>query len=359
MKTKRRWGDSVKIAAAAAAGVAALSMRVPIAYAQSAHVKKSNPARYTTLQIPELPPASGTQASNPMAAGPQDLISQAIMTQVGALLKNNGKNGPFAGMTVKYLIMGGSSQTGGTTLRYIENSHATARLSGGRPIYDGYLPMEAFSSTQIRGGDAAIMHIVAEGDLMVFANFGRPIALRPDGDAPNDRYRHYQFVGAAHVVTRGVSDPKVVFSTLQGALNPGEQLNQFPNAELFKAAVVHLIDWVTKGVAPPKGPRIETANGEIVRDEFGNAKGGIRSPYVDVPTVRYIASAPSDEKNPIRRLIGLQEPFSAERLRGLYNSRENYLKLFNQGIDKMATERWLLPTDGEKLKKEEAQHPPF
>ena len=255
--------------------------------------------------------------------------------------------------------MGGSSQTGGTTLRYIENSHAAARVSDGKPIYDGYAPMEAFSSTPVQGGDAAIMHIVTEGDLMVFANFGRPIALRPDGDAPNDRYRHYQFVGAAHVVTRGVSDPKAVFSTLTGALNPGEQLNQFPNAELFKAAVIHLVEWMTKGVAPPKGARIETANGEIVRDEFGNAKGGIRSPYVDVPTARYIASAPADAKNPMRRLIGLQEPFSAEKLKSLYKSRENYLKLFNEGIDRMVKERWLMPPDGEKLKQEEAQRTLF
>ena len=42
----------------------------------------------------------------------------------------------------------------------------------------------------------------------------------------------------------------------------------------------------------------------------------------------------------------------------LYKSRENYLKLFNEGIDKMVKERWLLPPDGEKLKQEEAQQAP-
>lgn len=323
------------------------------------HVKKSNPARYAALSIPEASVPPEGQTSNPIADGPQDAISQQIMTQVGALLKSHAKSGPFKGMIVKYLLMGGSSQTGGTTLRYIQESHATARLPDGKPIYDAYLPMEAFTAKPLTGGDAVVMHPVGEGDLMFFTAMGRPLMIRGDSDEPNDRYRHYQFVGAAHVGTRGISDPKVIFATLENAMKPGDQLSQFPANEVYKAAVSNLIDWVMKGIAPPKAPRIEMVNGQIVRDEFGNAKGGVRSPYVDVPTVRYIASAPADERNMMRRLIGLQEPIPTEKLREMYKTRENYLKLFNAGIDKMVKERWLLPADGEKLKREEAANPPF
>jgi len=162
------------------------------------------------------------------------------------------------------------------------------------------------------------------------------------------------------VVTRGITNPEVVFPTLKGVLKPGEQLSQFPCAELYRAAAIHLIAWVTKGVAPPKGARIEIANGAIARDEFGNAKGGIRSPYVDVPTVRYIASAPAtDSSNMFRRLIGLEEPIPKEKLRALYKSKEEYLSRFNKGIDRMVAERWLMPADGDKLKKEEAEHAPL
>jgi hypothetical protein len=316
------------------------------------HVKKSNPSRYSTLQIPEAA-APEPKPFNPLAGGPQDLISQAIMTQVGSLLKSNQQDGPFAGMQVKYLLMGGSSQTGGTTLRYIQDSHAKARMPGGKPIYDGYSPGEAFAEKPLNGGDAAIVHAVGEGDLMFFGASKRPMTLRADGEAPNDRYRHYQFTAASHVVTRGVTDPKVVFSTLTNALQPGEQLNQFPMAPLYENAARHLAAWVMKGIAPPHGPRIEMKNGEIVRDEHGNAKGGIRSPYVDVPTVHYIASAPTDSSNMMRALIGLQVPFSAEKLRSLYKSRDSYLQRFNSGIDKMVAQKWLTVADGEKLKAEE------
>jgi hypothetical protein len=93
-------------------------------------------------------------------------------------------------------------------------------------------------------------------------------------------------------------------------------------------------------LTPPRGKRIEMVNGQIVRDEYGNAKGGVRSLYVDLPTVRYIASAPAaDIKNMFRLLIGLEEPIPADKLKNMYTSREAYLKRFNAQIDRMVAER--------------------
>jgi hypothetical protein len=320
--------------------------------------KKSNPARYASLQIPE---AAGAPP-NPMTPGPQDAISQNIMSQVGALLKSNASNGPFVGMTVKYLIMGGSSQTGMTTLRYIQESHSRARMPNGKPIYDGYLPMEAFANGPISGADAAVIHVVGEGDFGLFRAFSRGggFEIRADSDAANDRFREYEFPAASHVPTRGISDPKMIFATLDNVMNAGEHLSQFPSAPFYRATFVNLVAWITKGVAPPRAPPIEMANGEFVRDEFGNVKGGVRTPYVDLPTVRYTASAPAAaDANMARRMIGLQEPIPAEKLRSLYQSRAEYLKRFNQEIDHLVARRWLLSQDGEQLKAEEAKSPPF
>lgn len=181
-----------------------------------------------------------------------------------------------------------------------------------------------------------------------------------DSDAPNDRFRQYEFPAASHVPTRGIADPKVIFATLDNVVSPGEQLSQFPSPPFYSAALVNLINWITKGVSPPKAPPIETANGEIARDEYGNAKGGARTPYVDLPTVRYTASAPATEPaNMVRRMIGLQEPIPAEKLLTMYKSRADYLERFNQAMDRMVAQRWLSAQDGEQLKAEEAKNPPF
>ena len=317
------------------------------------HVRKSNPKRYASLALPNVRPASASPMAA-MAGGEQDKLSQEIMTQLGRLLKSNSRRGPFSGMRVRYLVMGGASQTGGTTLRYIEQSHAGARLAGGKPVYDGYYPAMAFPERPLAGGDAAVLHVVTEGDLMAFGSMGRPMAFRDDGDAPNDRYRHYQIPGDSHVGMRGVSDPLKVFSTLGNVINPGEHLSQFPAAEVMLPTLRRLIDWVMHGTLPPRIGRIEMAGGKIVRDEHGNAKGGLRSPWVDVPTVRYIASAPMAQgDNFFRRLIGLEEPFADDKLRALYGSKANYLAHFNAGIDAMLAGAWLRPDEAARLKAEE------
>jgi Alpha/beta hydrolase domain len=132
--------------------------------------------------------------------------------------------------------------------------------------------------------------------------------------------------------------------------------SQFPSAPLYKAALHNLVEWIVRGVAPPRASRITRTHGAIVRDRFGNARGGVRSPYVDTPVVRYVAAAPVVDNDRSRAMFGLQQPLAAASLRRLYRSRENYLARFNRGIDRMARERWLLTEDAAKLKSEEASN---
>jgi hypothetical protein len=61
--------------------------------------------------------------------------------------------------------------------------------------------------------------------------------------------------------------------------------------------------------------------------------------------------------NPFRRLIGMQEPLSADKLRSLYKTKANYLRLFNQGIDRMLAGGWLLREDAARLKADEPKNP--
>lgn len=339
------WGTGREVWAVGGHGwVAVASQRAALEH----QVKKFNPSRYAGLRIPEL-----TAARDNMASSPQDRISQAIMVQVGALLKSNSSQGPFAHSRVKYLLMGGASQTGGTTLRFIQQSHIAARMPNGEPIYDGYLPMEAFSTAAITGGDAAVIHAVGEGDFPLF-RLGRPslqYSMREDSDTLNDRFRRYEFAGASHVPTRGKAENDRL----------GEYPSQFPNAPFYKMALLHLIDWVTKSIVPPRGQRLQQdGSGEMVRDEHGNVIGGIRSPWVDVPTAKIIASPTLVAGDPHSRAHrGIQENFSRQKLRQLYKTRENYLRKFNSSIDQVVFDGWITPSDGEKLKSEEAFKSPF
>jgi hypothetical protein len=61
----------------------------------------------------------------------------------------------------------------------------------------------------------------------------------------------------------------------------------------MSVALDHLLQWVDKGTAPPRADRIlldrnTTGDGSLMAlDEIGNPRGGVRTPYVDVPVVKY------------------------------------------------------------------------
>jgi Alpha/beta hydrolase domain len=128
-----------------------------------------------------------------------------------------------------------------------------------------------------------------------------------------------------------------------------ERFSQFPSGAFLQGAFINLVNWVMNGVSPPYAPPIEISGSKIVGDEFANARGGVRSPYVDIPTRRYIVS------RYVTGLIGVEIPLSSEQLRRLYGSQEGYLKRFDEGIDALVEGRWITCGDGDLLKREEAE----
>ena len=320
------------------------------------HVKPSNPTRYASLDISDPSGATagpgmiaGATAES-MAAHMRDLermapVSNAILSQVGALLKSDPPASPFGDMKVTHLIMGGSSQTGGTTLGYIRDAHAGARMPDGSPVFDGYFPTLAGGTEPVSGGDAAVVHALGEGDIMG----GRPTGYRrPDSDDPDDRYRLYEIVAASHVPTRGYESAADIFPTLADADPASGQLSQFPAAMPYMVAMHNLIEWVKQGTAPPKADRIETdANGEIVRDEYGNARGGVRLSYVDVPFATYIASSSGDTM--FQRMIGVEVPLSKEQLAARYPTHDDYVGKVKESVEGLVRDRWIFPEHGKEI----------
>ena len=65
--------------------------------------------------------------------------------------------------------------------------------------------------------------------------------------------------------------------------------NDFPYDYPMNAAFHQLFRWIEDGAAPIHAPRLELdAKGDALTDAFGNARGGVRSAFVDVPTCRYL-----------------------------------------------------------------------
>jgi hypothetical protein len=95
----------------------------------------------------------------------------------------------------------------------------------------------------------------------------------------------------------------------------------------------------------PRAPRItrdpEAPDG-IARDEHGNALGGLRTPWVDVPDARYVARISPD--NPLS--AGLRR-FTDAEMQARYGSRDEYERRVRASLDEMVGDRFLLPEDVE------------
>ncbi len=82
-------------------------------------------------------------------------------------------------------------------------------------------------------------------------------------------------------------------------------------------------------------------------DDRGNALGGVRTPFIDVPTgVWYGNAATSISENLICYLAGYEAPFDKDQLKSLYPTHD-YVQRFTESANAAVDARFLLREDAE------------
>jgi hypothetical protein len=345
-------------------------------------LKKFDPERYGSLTMTDTSQGCGGNippASTPVAGMENGLIWD-MLTQLGLLLKSDST--PLKGFEAQYLYMSGGSQTGAYTIRYINSFHKMAKLPNGKPVYDGYLPFISAGMAPINqcavgtGGSNSITHDVGVPVIRIMSQTdfgGAPGSLggggalnarQPDSDDPKSPYRLYEVPGSSHVTLFGLG----TFPRAEDFIKSGntsftyncvepQGIDGRINAYIFDGALSNLDRWVRTGVAPPKAPRIEVVGVSAINDEYGNMKGGVRTPDVDVPIAAYIAT--STQKGSAGagggcNAMGHMVPFSPEDLKRLYPTHEDYVKKVNAEVDRMYSEGWFTKTDADQAKMDAA-----
>jgi len=120
-----------------------------------------------------------------------------------------------------------------------------------------------------------------------------------------------------------------------------------PHHYVVQAAIASLDRWLRTGMAPPHAPPLKVVAGaqpEYARDANGLVEGGVRTPWVDVPTVRLSGSGNSG--GPLAMLAGVAEPFDAPTLDRLYpDGKPQFLRLFQHALDTSIQAGFILPAD--------------
>jgi len=263
-----------------------------------------------------------------------------IMTQVAQALKLNHPSLPFQGkvrLLVNYAASGGST----FLTRYIDYHHKAAILPNGRPAFDGYM-VAVGMLPHTRPEGAVLTYVLSEGDVGV----NLKLRDRDPDDSDDPRFRVYHLPGTGHIMSTPL--PGVPLSPDDQRMPEGVHYYDKQNKPILWGIWQNMYDWIEHGKPMPRTPPIKIDNNapdRIARDKFGNAIGGLRTPWVDVPDGTYLGQ--SSPQNPLR--AGYR-PFSEEQMHQLYGSRKRYVDLINKRVDRMVKDGWIAARDADLMK---------
>jgi hypothetical protein len=311
---------------------------------------------------------------------PGDAWSFDMFTQAGALFRLPAAENPLRGLTAERLIAAGESQSAACLVTYINAIDQQAQ------VYDGYfvhgrpgigVTVDGVFIRTARDDIAGTVDLIAQkGErirednrvpVLVFQSetdvilLGGGRAKQPD----TERLRLWELAGAAHADTYTISAGRHDNGTLSPErfaelLRPTTNLmigqtespvNAGPQQHyVSQAALAHLVRWASGGDAPPAAPRLEVDDEEagFHADENGNALGGIRTPWTDVPTAVMGGLGQGGES--FAFLFGQTRPFDEATLATLYpGGRQEYLERFGASLDATIAAGFLLAEDREEI----------
>lgn len=300
---------------------------------------------------------------------PGDAFSFDIFSQAGRSIRRKDVKvlGP---LVVKHIIAIGESQSAGYLVPYVN------AIAPRDKVFDGYFIHSrgaAGAVTQLTGGKTEniptairirtdlgipVMTFITETDLIGFnAGGGYIHARQPDSKG----IRTWELAGSSHAdnyiwQVAAIDDGKQSIAKLAQAWEPMTNLmgthvevpiNAAPQHHYaLEAAVSALNRWVAEGKAPPEAPLLEVSGDPavLVLDANGNAKGGVRTPWEDVPTAKYSGVVKSE--SPLVRLSGTTQSFGNDKLMQLYpGSRAEYLRKFDKSLHDSAANGFILNAD--------------
>jgi hypothetical protein len=379
-----------------------------------ASLRRIVPERYERLAMANpLPPEQQACGLLPGEEGYDESLSRLsenglawdIISQVGVLVRSDAQNNPLVGYDVARVFATGESQTGFFLNTYANSFAENAVSADGVKAYDGFISVSGGGRTipisqclkampasdprgQLPAEHAPFIRLDAQGDVFQVEGYNW---RRDDSDDPKALYRLYEIAGAPHgpayitnyqpteeMIDRAGNLPADGAHEEQAnkpaTLHPDRpayqygaqeaKANQLPRHFIEPAVYANLERWVIEGKLPPKAERLATepgtsktlTNTEIdaafVKDEHGNAVGGVRSPYLDVPLATYNEWATAVEGKPYAWSFGHQIDFGSAKLQELYGivgAHQNYVTKVKASVDALVADGWLLPEDGEKI----------
>ncbi|WP_028696310.1 alpha/beta hydrolase domain-containing protein [Pseudomonas cremoricolorata] len=282
--------------------------------------------------------------------------SQGIGAQLALLLKSNEAHGPLAGLKVERVYVDSWAVTAQVWMDYLDQGrHQQWRMPDGRPLIDAYMTGrmaygevggEVLRVPRQMPDDVPFVTVYSQSELMHDVLEG--IALPADSDQPKLRY--FEVTGMPHLrlADLGTEHTEQVAADIGKGDDPQCRTLSDEPVQLVVAALLDGMDrWVREGTPMPKAPRVLREGKTVVRDAAtGNMQGGVRPPWVQVPSATYL----TDQESGCGLIYDTKVPYSAQRLRQRYGSFSQYQQAFDDAKRASVEQGYLLPEDAAGLR---------
>lgn len=315
---------------------------------------------------------AGMKQRNPQRYGslshPGDAFAFDIYSHAGFAVRGDPR--ALDGATPRVVIGMGESQSAMFLVGYINRVDRLAQ------VYDAFLvhgrgsrgagraraddPVSSTAGDPIDSPRVPTITVQSETDVIGMQGF----RARCDDTATA---RFWEIAGAAHFDTWGLLVSQDDDGTLPAerlaelaapttspvGLPAEEPVNCGPQQHyVLEAALAHLERWGGGGKPAPHAPYLATATeGDhtvLVLDDLGIARGGIRTPWVEVPTATLSGLGAKGEG--FTGLFGVTRPFEPHRIAELYPAgREQYLERFTVSAEEARAAGYLLDEDIDEI----------
>ena len=315
--------------------------------------KSADPVRYASL------------------SHPGDSYSYDIYSQAGQAARDSAAT-VFNGLRPVTVLAEGESQSAFRLTTYINAVHPLAN------VYDGFLvhSRAGFSAALSQAPQAdvptpqvvltrpdlnvPVLVVQTETDLLALGSLA---ARQPD----TAKYRLWEMAGTAHadnylatVAVHDTGSGAAGLEALQAMLAPPTGTPSFScDAPINTGQMHYVLDtaqyalnrWVRTGKAPAVAPRLEVttsgATPAFVLDANGIAKGGVRTPAVDVPVATLSGLGQSGAT--FCFLFGTTVPFSAAKLTATYPTHAQFVRQWAANTASAAAAGFIRPADAVEL----------
>ena len=299
---------------------------------------------------------------------PGDSFSYDIFAQAGQAIRNPTGIDPLGGLRLERMIAVGESQSAFRLVTYVNAVHPLAR------IYDGFFIHSRGSSGAVLSqapqpfvgvpeiarirGDLSVPVLTFQTETDLFT-----LGFLPDRQPDGPLFRLWEAAGTAHADTYmllvGPGDlgnsPEAaevleIANPIPTIIECENPINSGPQHFVVKAAMAALDHWIRSGEAAPSAPRlaVEGSPPRLVLDEFGNALGGVRTPYVDAPIATL--SGLGQSGSGFCFIFGTTAFLDTATLASLYPDHDAYVSAVNEATDRAVEAGFILEPDAQLIK---------